>query len=61
MAQLFETQRYNLKGREFASRWCHWNFSLTKSFRSPYDPGVYSLCKRNEYQEFFLGIKAAGG
>ena len=31
-----------------------------KSFRSHYDPGVDSVSNRNEYQEYFLGIKAAG-
>jgi hypothetical protein len=31
-----------------------------KSFRSRYDPGVDSASKRNEYQEYFLGVKAAG-
>ena len=31
-----------------------------KSFRSHYGPGVDSASNRNEYQEYFLGIKAAG-
>jgi len=31
-----------------------------KSFRSHYGPGVDSACNRNEYQEYFLGVKAAG-
>ena len=31
-----------------------------KSLRSHYGPGVDSACKRNEYQEYFLGVKAAG-
>ena len=31
-----------------------------KSFRSHYDSGVDSASNRNEYQEHFLGIKAAG-
>ena len=31
-----------------------------KSFRSHYDPGVDSDSNRNEYQEYFLGVKAAG-
>ena len=31
-----------------------------KSFRSHYGPGVESASKRNEYQEYFLGVKAAG-
>jgi len=31
-----------------------------KSFRSHYGPGVDSASNRNEYQEHFMGIKAAG-
>jgi len=31
-----------------------------KSSRSHYGPGVDSASKRNEYQEYFLGVKAAG-
>jgi len=31
-----------------------------KSFRSYYGPGVDSASNRNEYQEYFLGLKAAG-
>ena len=31
-----------------------------KSFRSHYGPGVDSAANRNEYQEYFLGVKAAG-
>ena len=31
-----------------------------KSFRSHYGPGVDSASMRNEYQEYFLGVKAAG-
>ena len=30
-----------------------------KSFRSHYGPGVDSACNRNEYQEYFLRVKAA--
>jgi len=30
------------------------------SFRSHYGPGVDSASNRNEYQEHFLGVKAAG-
>ena len=30
------------------------------SFRSHYGPGVDSVSKRNEYQEYFLGVKVAG-
>jgi len=31
-----------------------------KSFRSHCGPGVDSASNRNEYQEYFLGVKAAG-
>jgi len=31
-----------------------------KSFLSHYDPGVDSASNRNEYQDHFLGVKAAG-
>jgi hypothetical protein len=43
VAQLVEALRYKPEGRGFYSRWCHWNFSLTKSFRPPYGPGVECL------------------
>ena len=29
VAQLVATLRYKLEGREFDSRWDHWNFSVT--------------------------------
>ena len=35
-------------------------FINIKSFRSQYGPGVDSASNRNEYQEQFLGVKAAG-
>ena len=31
-----------------------------KSFRSHYGPGVDSASNKNEYQEYFLGVKTAG-
>ena len=31
-----------------------------KSFRSHYGPGVDSASNRNEYQDYFLGVKAVG-
>jgi len=34
-------------------------FIHLKSFRSHYDPGIDSASNRNEYQEHFLGVKAA--
>ena len=35
-------------------------FIAIKSFRSHYDPEVDSASDRNEYREYFLGVKAAG-
>ena len=52
--------RYKPAGRGFDSRWCHWNFSVTQSFRSHYGPGVDSASNRNEYQVYSLRVKAAG-
>ena len=60
VAQLVEALPYKPEGRGFDSRWCHWNFSLTQSSRSHYGPRVDSTSNRNEYQEYFLGVKAAG-
>jgi hypothetical protein len=51
--------RYKSEDRWFDSRICHWNFSLTYSFRSHYGPGIDSASNRNEYQEHFLGVKLA--
>jgi hypothetical protein len=60
VAQLAEALPYKPEGRGIDSRWRHWNFSLTQCFRPRYGPGVDSASNRNEYQEYFLGVKAAG-
>ena len=60
VAKLAEALRFKPEGRGFVSRWCHWNFSLTYSFRPHYGPGIDSDSKRNVYQEYFLGVKEAG-
>jgi len=49
---------YKSEGRWFDPSWCHWNFSLI--FRSHYGHGVDTASNRNEYQEYFLVVKAAG-
>jgi hypothetical protein len=54
VAQLVQALRYKPEVRGFDSRWCHWKFSLTSSFRTHYDIGVDSASNRNEYQEYFL-------
>jgi hypothetical protein len=51
---------YKSQGRWFDSRWCRWIFPLTEFSRSHYGLGVDSASNRNEYQEYFLGVKAAG-
>jgi hypothetical protein len=53
VALLVEALRYRVAGSipDF-----HWNFS----FRLHYGPEVDSASNRNEYQEYFLGAKAAG-
>ena len=58
-AQLVEALRYKPEGRGFDSRLCHWNFSLTKSFRPHCGYRVDSASNRNEYQEYFMGVKVA--
>jgi hypothetical protein len=60
VAQLVEALRYKPEGRRFDFRWYHWNFSLTEAFRQHYGPVVDSASNRNEHQEYFLGVKAAG-
>jgi len=60
VAQLVEPLRYKSEGRGFDSRWCHWNFSFTQSFRPHYGPGVDPASNGNKYQEYFLGVKAVG-
>jgi hypothetical protein len=49
-----EALHYKPKGRGIDSRWCHWNF------RPHRGAGIDSASNRNKYQEYFLGIKAAG-
>ena len=58
VAQLVETLRYKQEGHGFGSRWCHWNFSLT-FFRPHYGLGLTQPLT-NEYQVYFLGVKATG-
>ena len=48
VAQIVEALRYEPEGRGFDSRWFHWNFSLTYSFRPHYGPWFDSASNRNE-------------
>jgi hypothetical protein len=54
VAQLVEALHYKPKGRGFDSWWRNW------TFRPHYGPRGDSASNRNEYQEYFLGVKAAG-
>jgi hypothetical protein len=47
--------RYKQEGCGIDSRWCHWNFSLTQSFRPHYCPEVDSASNRNEYRNISWG------
>ena len=57
VVQFFEAIHYNPESHGFHSQWCHWNFSLTKSFWPHCGPGVDTPCNKNEYKEYFLGGK----
>ena len=50
---------YNSEGRRFDSSVSGFFIDI-KSFRSHYGPGVDSASNINEYQEYFLKVKAAG-
>jgi len=63
VAQLFEALCYKLKGGGLVSRCCHWNFSLTESFRPHCCLEVDSVSNKNEYQQYFLrgnGVRCVG-
>jgi hypothetical protein len=55
-----EELHYKPEGSGIDSQWCHWNFSFTLFFRPHHGPGVNLTSNRNEYQGYFLGVKAAG-
>jgi len=52
----FQTKQHYRK----ATAYCFSAGTAIKSFRPHYGPGVDSASDRNEYQEYFLGVKAAG-
>ena len=58
VAQWLRELCYKSVGRWLDPSWCQW--TDIKSFRSHYGPGVDSASNRNEYQEYFLGVKSAG-
>ena len=60
MAQRLRCRATNRKVSGSISAGVSGFFIDIKSFRSHYGLGVDSASNRNEYQEHFLGIKAAG-
>jgi len=60
MAQLVETLRYKPEGRGFDSWRDHYNFPLRYPSGRAMVLGIDSASNRYEYQEYFLGGKAAG-
>jgi hypothetical protein len=59
VAQLVEELHYKPEGNGVDSPSCRSYFSSKVFFRSPYGTLV-DLGNRNEHQEYFLGLKAAG-
>jgi len=51
---------YKPEGCGFDSRIYHWNFLFTYPLRHNYGPEVDTTSNRNECQEYFFGVKAAG-
>ena len=47
-------------GREFDFRWCHWNFSLTSSFRQHQNSGSAQPRTEMSTRNIFWELKAAG-
>ena len=61
VAQLVEVLRYKPEGHGFLFLMMSYEcFIDIKSFRSHYGPGVDSASNRNEYREYFVGVKAVG-
>jgi hypothetical protein len=52
--------RYKSEGHGFYSRLWQWNFSMAYSFQPHWSPRIDTASNWNEYQEYFLEVKAAG-
>ena len=60
VAQLVEELRYKSEFRRFDSPMVSLEFFIDNPSGRTMAPGVDSASNRNEYQEYFLGLKAAG-
>jgi len=60
VAQLVEALSYKPEGRGFDSRWCRWKYYWHNPSGRTMALGSTQPLNRNEYQEYFLGIEAAG-
>jgi hypothetical protein len=59
VAEMDDALSYKPEVRGFDLPWCHWNLSLAQTFRPQFGTGFDSASNRNEYQEYFLWVKAA--
>ena len=60
MAQFVEAMHYKPEGRGFDSPMVSLEFFVDIILLTDYGHVVNSASNRNEYQEYFLGVKAAG-
>jgi hypothetical protein len=59
VVQSFKALRHKPEERGFSSRRLHWNFSIDKILKLALWLWVDSSSSINEYQEYFLWVKAA--
>jgi hypothetical protein len=59
-AQLVEGPLYKPEGREFDSRRCHWNFSLTYPSDRTMALGLTQRLTEMSTRSIYLGVKVAG-
>jgi hypothetical protein len=55
-----EASRHKMEGREFDSRWCHWNFSMTQFFGHAMPLQLTQPLPEMGTTNIFLEVKTAG-